>query len=454
MILKRAGYFTGLIGKSNIPGLRQTDLDYYCGSDKTYLGFYPREQHGEFEVLFHGAEAETQIEMIGEVAEDFLGVDQGFYKRSFPEMQRYLARRPKDRPFFLLLGFEVPHGTGTRTMVQRPNDDVVRVFGESLTNSQAITLPKHLTSDELYRNTYRDQFDKMPIPANYVSWRNSRTSKLPMEIYNGEQSASYSYRWTPEGVREQQVRTCQTMSGVDRLLGQLRQRLEELGIADNTIVMYTSDHGLMHGEWGYGGKCLVYEPAIHVPLIIYDPRSNAGHGLVCDELVVSPDVAPTILDLCGLQAAASMQGQSLVPLIRGKSVPWREDIFLECLMLMQNYPLVQAVRGQRWKYTRYWPCEEVSIDYRDVLNRGLRGEPPAYEELFDLEEDPTERHNLASSPAHARRLANLRHRCVELLRESLGREPEAPLPSFRVEDWQEATKDYYETIERARGRGN
>ena len=425
-VLKRAGYFTGIIGKSNIPGLRQKEVDYYCASDKTFLGFYPREQDPEFDVLFRGAKATTQIEVIGEAAEDFLGVDHGFFERSTPGMKAFLRRRSKSQPFFLYLSFEVPHGTGTRTMQQRSTDD------------------------PLYRTTYRDQLAQMPLPRNYVAWPDVRTPKLPIEIYNGEQSPSYSYRFTPEGVREQMVRNCQTITGVDRLVGRLREHLQKLGLADNTVFVFTSDHGWMHGEWGYGGKCLLYEPSIRVPLIVYDPRPGAGRGVVSPELTLSPDVAPTLLDLCGLSVPPAMQGKSLVPLMRRDAVPWREDFFAECLMLQQNYPIVQGVRGKRWKYMRYWPIRPVPDDYRDMLNYGLRGEKPAYEELFDLETDPFEENNLASSPAHASQLQRLRIRCVELLRDALGRAPEAALPSTTTTAWRTEMKDFYQVIGQSR----
>jgi arylsulfatase A-like enzyme len=250
-------------------------------------------------------------------------------------------------------------------------------------------------------------------------------------------------------VREQQVRTCQTITGIDRLIGRLRQRLVELGIAEKTILIFTSDHGLMHGEWGYGGKCLLYEPSIHVPLIIHDPRPDARRGIVRRELAVSPDVAPTILDLCGVRPPAAMQGRSLFPLTRGADPAWRKDFFAECLMLGQNYPLVMGVRGERWKYMRYWPYQPAPDDYREVLNLGLKGESPAYEELFDLQSDPTERTNLATRAEHGAQLAAMRRRCVELQREALGRAPEAPLQSGTVQDWKTDMAEYYSTVKRA-----
>ena len=423
MVLKRAGYFTGLIGKCNIRGVRQSQLDYYCGSDDTALGFYPKE-YGTGRVLFRGARAEAQVEVIGEAAEDFLGTEHGFYERSLPGMRRFLGRRPPDRPFLLYLAFEVPHAIGTLTMQQRPTDDA------------------------LYRTAYRDQIERMPLVPGYVAQRDVKTRKLPKEIYSGVQSDPYSYRFTPERLREHQVRICQTISGVDRLVGRIRKRLAELGLAENTIIIFTSDQGIMHGEWGYGGKALLYEPSIHVPLIIHDPRPGAPRGRrVREELTVTADVAPTILDLCGLTPPDRMQGRSLVPLMRHQKVPWREDFFCECQMLGQDYPIVHGVRGKRWKYMRYWPIRPCPPDYREILNLGLGGEPPAYEELYDLQTDPAEQHNLATDARHRGELASLRRRCTALGRESLGRDPDAPLPSETTQAWKDEMKDFYDVLQ-------
>jgi arylsulfatase A-like enzyme len=160
---------------------------------------------------------------------------------------------------------------------------------------------------------------------------------------------------------------------------------------------------------------------------------------------VSPDVAPTILDLCGLTPPPRMQGRSLTPLMRDANAPWREDFFCESHILFQSYPITQGVRSQRWKYIRYWPLRPVPKDYREILNLGLNGEPLAYEELYDLRNDPHEQVNLAGAAEHRAIIERLRTRCVELQRESLGRQPGDPLPSDSMADWRKAT----ETFDRA-----
>lgn len=415
--LRRAGYFTGLIGKSNIMGLRQDEVDYYCGADDTALGFYPKEHSAETNLLFRGARADTQIEVLAEAVDDFLGVDHGFYERSAAKLRKYLGRRPADRPFLLYVPLEVPHGTGTRTMEQRPGDD------------------------ELYRSAYRDN-PRLPVaPRNFLSVYQWRKPKLPGAVYGGEQGPTYGWHFTLDGLREQQIRDSQTIEGVDRFVGNLQEKLRRLGLLENTIIIFSSDHGLMHGEWGYGGKALLYEPSIHVPLIVRDPRlSPAGRR---QELVVSADVAPTILELCGVPVPAAMQGRSLAPLLRGETVPWREDFFAENLFTAQGYPLVQGVRGTRWKYMRYWPGGDTPADYREFLNRGLAGPPAAFEELYDLEADPGENRNLAREPAALAQLELMRRRCQELLRETLGRDPAAALPSQTYRAWRDEMKEFY-----------
>lgn len=423
MVLRRAGYFTGLIGKSNIHGLRQTGIDYYCGSDYTALGFYPKEKPQWAGTLVRGARPDTQVEVLGDVVRDFFGTDQTFYDRSAQPVREFFGRRPKHQPFFLYLCFNVPHTGGTGSMEQRPTDDA------------------------LYRTAYRDLAARMPPIPNYLAHQDLKTPKLPTGIYSGNQIPNYDYRKTLQDLREQQVRICQTVSGVDRLLGEIRTQLDELGVADNTIIVYSADNGIMQGEWGYGGKCLLYDPCIHVPLIVYDPRPGAPRGReVREELAVSPDVAPTILNLCGLTPPPQMQGRSLVPLMRGRVAGWREDFFCECNILIQEYPLVQAVRGRRWKYMRYWPIRPTPADYREILNLGLNGERPAYEELYDLREDPLENKNLAGDARYTSRLREMRERCLRQLAQSLGRRPEDPLPSITIGEWRSDMKHFYDAL--------
>jgi len=406
MALKRAGYVIAYLGKNHTPGLRYWDFDYYYGNRLGHLGFYPKPAHP----IFNNAKADTQIEILGEGAENLLETDAEFLTRAGDRADVFLRSRPQDRPVFLYVCFNVPHGAGTRSMQQRPTDDT------------------------LYRTAYRDLVDKIPPPPGYVAAADLREPKIPTHVYSGKQIASYDYRLTLEALREQRVRVCQTVTGIDRVVGRIQEQLRRLGLSDNTIFIYSSDNGILHGEHGYGGKCLLYDPSIRVPLVICDPRlSAAGRGRRVKELVLSEDVAPTVLDLCGLAPPGSMQGRSLGPLLRGERVQWRQDFFCESLILLQDYPVIQGVRSAEWKYVRYWPNRPTPADYRELLNLGFNGESPVYEELFHLAADPLEQHNLASDPKFGATLATMRARCVELLRQARG-EPQT-LPTTSPAEW-------------------
>jgi arylsulfatase A-like enzyme len=406
VVLRRNGYVTAYVGKNHTPGLRPWDFDYYYGVAYGHLGFYPKKEFP----IFKNAAADTQVEILGEGVGNFLETDRSFVVRAGEEAEVFLKARPKNKPFFLYVCFNVPHGGGTSKMEQLPSDDV------------------------LYRTAYRQGMDQIAPPAGYIGERDVTQAKLPPEIYSGEQIDQYDYVKGVETLREQRVRIAQTVSGIDRVVGEIHAQLEASGLAGNTIIIYSSDNGILHGEHGYGGKCLLYEPSIRVPLIIYDPRLPADRrGIVLPQLVGSPDVAPTILEMCGVKPPDTMQGQSLLPLLKGEDVKWRQDIFCENMLQLQDYPLMQSVRSAEWKYIRYWPNRPDSPDYRELLNMGLKGEAPAYEELFDLKSDPLEQHNLAANPEYAGRLTEMRRRCSELLRETRG-DPSS-LPAIGQDDW-------------------
>ena len=406
MVLKQNGYVTAYLGKNHTPGLRYWDFDYYYGNRQGHLGFYPKTT----QAIFNNATADTQPEIVGEGAGNFLETNQRFVERAGERADVFLHERPKDKPFFLYVNFNVPHAAGTLSMKQLPTDDV------------------------LYRTAYRDVKAQMPLAPGYIAYADVKEPKIPLYPKN----KAYIYRCTPEAMREQNVRICQTVSGIDRVVGQIQEQLQRIGQADNTVIIYSADNGILHGEHGYGGKCLLYEPSIRVPLIIYDPRLPAEQrGRRVQELVVSQDVAPTILSFCGIATPESMQGRNLSPLLHGEKVEWRRDFFCESLILLQDYPLIQGVRNTEWKYIRYWPNRKTPADYRELLNLGLAGEMPAYEELFHLAADPLEQKNLVNDPEYAPQLAVMRARCIELLRETRG-DPQS-LPTIRYAEWSKET---------------
>ncbi len=203
---------------------------------------------------------------------------------------------------------------------------------------------------------------------------------------------------TPEKAQEMTRGYLRMISGVDAAIGRILGELESLGIADNTIVLLMGDNGYFLGERGYAGKWLPYDLSIHVPLIVFDPRiEEESRGALPALPVLNIDIAPTLLDLAGVEVPTSVQGRSLAPLLAGESpADWRTDFFVEHLFEHPEIPKHEGVRGERYKYARYFEQE------------------PVYEELYDLLADPLETRNLAGDPDYLEILTRLRRRTDEL----------------------------------------
>ncbi len=409
MLLKSSGYFVGYVGKNHTPigdnpeggfgyksGIMDTSFDYWYASHK-HLSFYPKDKKAH--KIFKNAKADTQIEIMEEGVENFMAPNEAF-KASYS----FLDSRPKDQPFALLLNFNVPHANSTSSMQLRKSDL------------------------DLYKTAYRDQIDQITLPKTYVAEKDIKAPKLPKHVYNGEYIKTYNYVKTPETLKERKIREMQTISGIDKLVGKLVKHLEEQGVADNTIIVFTSDHGLMHGEFGMGGKTLLYEPMVRIPMVVYDPRIKPSNKADNNsDLVALVDIAPTLLDLTNTPIPSEMHGESLKPLmlkqeVNGQKAQWREEIFLENMMMIQNYPRTESVRTHKWKYIRYFDKKNDG-PYEVAINNSINGEQPIYEELYDIENDPDEINNLIDVPEHKQIVEQLRSKNTELVKKYRGKGP-------------------------------
>ncbi|MEM9016402.1 MAG: sulfatase-like hydrolase/transferase [Verrucomicrobiota bacterium] len=428
VLLRESGYFTGYVGKNHSPvgslgyetGVMEKTFDFwYAGHG--HIRFYPKDVHA----IFKDAKNETQVELVGEGVSEFLGADSPSYLGG---AEQFLAMRPQDQPFCLSICLNVPHGAGTSSMKLLPTDDA------------------------LYRTAYRDQIDSLPLPPNYIPRDEIEVPKLPAEVLHTEyRQTGYNWVDTPDGVRERRVRHFQTITGIDRMVGEIRSQLEVLGLEEETVIILSSDHGLFAGEHGLGGKALNYEVCLAVPHIIFDPRLPLEkRGQRRKELVQSIDVAPTLLDLAGLPSSNHMQGRSYLPLLYESEPEWRTHAFAENLWSTYfGNPRVESVRTERWKYIRYFENDrshweelegakgvrlyQVSKEQRELYEQwrmaSIEGEEPVYEELFDLENDTQETMNLVSAPEFAEILQDLRKQCQQLVTEARGPlEAHPPVP--------------------------
>ncbi|MXP64364.1 DUF4976 domain-containing protein [Roseomonas sp. M0104] len=195
-------------------------------------------------------------------------------------------------------------------------------------------------------------------------------------------------------IRQMRATYAGLITEVDAALGQVFAHLDETGQWDDTLVIFTSDHGEQLGDHYLLGKIGYHDESFRIPLVVKDPESRLGAGRIEDSFTESVDVLPTILDWLGGAPPRACDGHSLVPLVQGrKPAGWRDHLFYEydfrdvhysqpetALGLSMDESALCVVQDARWKYVHFAAL------------------PPL---LFDLERDPDQFTNLAEDPAHA-----------------------------------------------------
>jgi N-acetylglucosamine-6-sulfatase len=190
------------------------------------------------------------------------------------------------------------------------------------------------------------------------------------------------------------------LMAVDEGLGTILKALEAKGELDHTIVVFTSDHGYWYGEHCLDlERRLAYEEAIRIPMLVrYPPAIKAGTRP--EQLVLSIDLASTLLDMAGINPGIQLQGKSWVPIFRGAVNDWRNSFLVEYYSDIVFPRIVnmgyKAVRNQRYKYIHY---------------TGLKG----MNELYDLANDPYELHNIIDKPDMAKTLKEMKEELNHLL---------------------------------------
>jgi arylsulfatase A-like enzyme len=269
-----------------------------------------------------------------------------------------------DRPFCLFLWFYSPHGEGIRP--RRYLD---------LYNRDCI--PKPSTFDD----------DLKGYPGKPKAFANA-TNKIGLYLFSAtlEQLVKGHYA---------------TIVGVDDNIGRVLHALERTGKLDDTAILHTADHGFFLGEWRLMDKRLMHEPSIRIPLIIRYPRV-IRFGTFDDRMALNIDIAPTVLELAGIKPPPNLHGRSLVPLIQGSGKDWRKDWLYSYYeypgpnMVPKNH----GIRTERYKLIEYY--EQM----------------PKEHELYDLQEDPLELHNLYGDPKYRELTAALIRRLNELREET------------------------------------
>ena len=276
--------------------------------------------------------------------------------------------RDPDKPYFLYLSHKAVHA------MFKPAKRHLNRY-EDVTLKYPDTMP----------DTEEDYKDK---PAWVKAQRNSWHGVDYM--YHGQMDFDTFYK-----------RYCETLLSVDESIGKVLDYVDAQE-PDSTLVMYMGDNGFSFGEHGLIDKRQMYESSMRVPMLAYAPGAIKP-GTVVEELVQNIDVGPTVLEVAGLPTPERMDGQSFLKLLKGKPIPWRDEAFYEYYW-ERNFPHTPTVHGVRTKRYKY-------IHYHGIWD---------IDELYDLREDPDEKHNLIHDPQHKQRIDEMNKKMFDWLEKTDG----------------------------------
>ena len=367
-LLQKSGYRTGLVGKYHI---RQDPRGF------DYWSIHPG-QGQYFDPVYIENGTRVQKEGYASDITTDLALD-------------FLRRTDQSRSFCLVYQFKAPH---------RPFSPAPRHAGlfEEMEIPEPETFDDDYATRRLARLAADMRFDQSLAP-DYED--------LPEDLSPAERKKWIYQRFVKDRYR--------TLCGVDDNLGRVLDYLDEQDLAEDTLILYTSDHGYFLGEHGWYDKRFMYEPSIRIPLLARYPRVNAA-GHVADEMVMNIDFAPTILDFAGVPIPRNMQGRSLRPLLEGRSPDdWRSSTYYayyeNSWELRDQGDEAMAEPFRYFTAHRIGPHRGVRTERYKLIEYYGEGD---YWELFDLREDPDELKNLYEDPACETIVADLKEELQRL----------------------------------------
>ncbi len=348
-ILRDKGYRTGFYGKWHA---------------KMPKGYAPKDHFDEYEAIgrnpFYKEQPDGSLRHETEVI-----VDRGI---------EFIKNQPKDQPFALNMWFNACHAED----------------GDRRPGIGHFAWPRAV--DGMY-----DDIEIYPPRLNDPEIFESQPDFLKTSITRER----YFWRWNTEEKYQTNMRAYyRQVSGIDGAIGRFREALEEAGLADNTIIVYSADNGYHMGNRGFAGKWSHYEESLRVPLVVMDPRvAENQRGKVTDAMALNLDLPATFLDWAGAEVPERYQGHSLQPIVSSKKPEdWRTETFHEHFAVRNRIPAFEGLRNENFKYVRYF-------DFGP------------YEMLHDLKKDPDELVNVAEDPAYADTLKEMRERTTQVVAE-------------------------------------
>jgi arylsulfatase A-like enzyme len=375
-LLKAAGYTTAVIGKWHLNS-DPVGFDYWHILQGQGPYYNPPMKTAEGIVRHTG----YTTEIITDLALDWLE-----------------NKRDKNKPFFLMYQHKAPHRNwqpGPQYLdhykeVEIPEpatlfDDYSGRARPARENQMSIA--EHLTDDDL----------KITPPRGLTPEQLETFTKA----YEEENEALKLARFTSEGRTKWNYQRyakdyLRCIDAVDDNLGRVLDYLDKSGLAENTVVFYTSDQGWYLGEHGWYDKRWMYEESFRTPLLVRWP-GKVKPGSVNADLAMNLDFAETFLDIAGLEVPTDMQGKSLVPLLEGSTPDdWRKSVYYHYYEFPQPHHVHPhlGIRTERHKLIHFYTIDEW--------------------ELFDLEKDPNELKSVYDDPASAELVMDLKKQLEEL----------------------------------------
>jgi uncharacterized sulfatase len=382
--LKAAGYTTALVGKhhfvqryredAHLGARSHDDLDYFRQWNGPWLGFD----------TVYASSGHTTLENPREHYRVWLQERSPGYEKWFPELGgeapeygawdlpaelsdsafvadrcQHLIRERQNEPWFCWASFQDPHGPYVC-----PREWYDRV------DPQTMPLP--------YPGYREGEFDNRPAFYKKIHQSNEPWGKKTFRIDDQELGATYGHAGYDAHEREIMRAEVGMIGMLDHYLGTLLETLEATGQLENTLILFTSDHGFMHGHHGLWGKGIAaYEDCQKVPFIAWGPGLVQPKGLV-DGLVSLIDLPRTLVAAAGAEPSQGMQGKDLLPWLKGETDNPRRDVRIE-FRTSQNGPRQTTLVTDRHKLIVY-----------DTPDEG---------ELYDLCEDPDQYRNLWNDPS-------------------------------------------------------
>jgi arylsulfatase A-like enzyme len=296
----------------------------------------------------------------------------------------WLQRRPAGKPFFLYLSHKATHA--------------------------------EFIPPERYRGRYAKA--KIPYPATMANTESNYRDKprWVKEQRSGWHGVDHAYHGQLD-FDDFYRRYAETLLALDEGVGRVLDQLDRSGLEKSTLVFYLSDNGFSLGEHGLIDKRHAYEESIRIPMLAWAPGYITG-GSQVTAMVRNIDLAPTILELAGIARPSGMDGHSVLAALRGQASDQAEELLYEYYweFAFPHTPTVFALRDARYKYIYYHGIWDLN-------------------ELYDLETDPLEQHNLIEVPAFQQRVRTMRARLFDRLEATGGMR--IPL---RRGDWQAAER--------------